>query len=385
MSGTRPMPVYQVASYYPPHLGGLEVVAKAIAERLALKYPVTVLTSTVAPQQVQSKERRGNLVVRRLKTFEFAHVPFMPSLLLHLLRAPGNAIMHVHVGVAWAPEMVWIYSMLRRRPYVAHYHLDVDPSGRLGWLFLVYKKSILNLVLRSAACVIAVSPEQPDFLAKHHGVPRERVVLLPNGVGAEFSPIERDAPNRSRPLRLLFVGRLAPQKNVPLLLAALAKMQRPVELTIVGDGEDRALVQTRIRELKLDNVVLAGAKRGQDLVDAYHRADAFVLTSVKESTGLVLLEAFATGLPVIAVDAPGVRNTVGDAGLLPSPDAAALATALDHVAADPALWSELARRSLGRSQQYSWDKTLRRLEKVYEEVFSPHKLAHYCVGHVDGR
>ena len=84
------------------------------------------------------------------------------------------------------------------------------------------------------------------------------------------------------------------------------------------------MLERMIGELRLDNVQMAGAKVGQDLIDQYRWADAFVLTSIKESTGIVLLEAIAAGLPVVATNVVGVRDTVGDDGLLVAPDPAAL-------------------------------------------------------------
>jgi glycosyltransferase involved in cell wall biosynthesis len=314
-------------------------------------------------------EVRRGVRVRKVFTLEFAHIPIMPSLFLHLLKIPRDAIIHVHVGVAYAPEVVWLYCKILRRPYVAHYHLDVDPSGRLGWLFVLYKRYILSLVLRSAAKVIAVSADQPDFLASKHGVKAESVALLPNGVGARFVPVDRTPPGDCRPLKILFVGRLAQQKNIPLLLAGISRMERPADLVIVGEGEEREAIEGLISDLGLENVTLVGGKHGDELLSAYYAADVLVMTSVKESTGLVLLEAFATGLPVVATDAPGVRGTVGLDGLLPPPLPAALAAYLDLLASDQQLWSDLAGRSKKRASMHAWDVTIDRLEALYDEVY----------------
>ena len=364
-----PDPIVQVVPYYPPHIGGMEVVAQTIAEGLARDSRVDVLTSTSSPAPVHRCELAGNLRVRRLRTVEFAHVPFMPTLLVHLLRLPRGAAVHVHVAVAYAPEVVWLYSKLRGRPYIAHFHLDVDPSGRFGRLFLLYKRYVLGAVLRSAARVIAVSPDQPEFLARIYGVPNERIELIPNGVGAAFFLGKRAEPEAGRRFRLLFVGRLAVQKNVPLLLNAVAGMSQPVDVRIVGDGEDRPMLEDMVRDLGLDNVRLVGAKVGADLVDQYRWADAFVLTSKKESTGLVLLEAMAAGLPVVATNVVGVRDTVGDDGLLVDPEPTALAETLDRLVADRTLWRDLAERSAERADRHPWTTLLDGLRKVYDDVW----------------
>jgi glycosyltransferase involved in cell wall biosynthesis len=368
MAGGRP--VVQVVPYYPPHIGGMEVVAHAIAEGLARDRHVEVLTSTSAPTSVPRSEHIGNLRVRRFWTLEFAHLPFMPTLPIHLARLPRHAVVHVHVAIAYAPELVWLYSKLLRRPYIAHFHLDVDPSGRLGRLFLLYKRFILGAVLRSAARVIAVSPDQPEFLMRTYGVRSDQIELIPNGVRPEFFLAPRERPHPGRRFRLLFVGRLASQKNAPLLLNALAAMTEQVEVRIVGDGEDRPMLERMIDKLRLDNAQMVGAKLGQDLIDEYRWADALVLTSLKEGTSLVILEAIAAGLPVVATNVDGVRDTVGADGLLVAPDPAALAEALDRLVKDPDLWLDLAGRSAKRAGRDPWTTSLDRLRGIYDEVWS---------------
>jgi glycosyltransferase involved in cell wall biosynthesis len=359
----------QVVPYFPPHIGGMENVAKTIADAFAERGPVEVLTSRSGATREPRRLRSGNLVVRRLFTIELAHLPFMPALLYHLLRLPRRSIVHVHVAQAYVPEMVWIASVLRRRRFIAHFHLDVEPSGRFGPVFVAYKRFLLGAVLRSAARVIAVSPDQPRFLHDTYRVREDRIVLVPNGVGAQFFREPRATACDGRAFRLLFVGRLAPQKNVSLLLRAVALVSSPVELVIVGDGEDRPMLEQLAASLGVRSVRMVGPKAGDELVSWYRWADAFVLTSRRESTGLVLLEAMAAGLPVIATAAAGVVDTVGDDGLLTPPhDPAAFAGAVDHLASDPELRSELASRGHARARRQPWERALERLEAVYAEV-----------------
>ncbi len=122
-------------------------------------------------------------------------------------------------------------------------------------------------------------------------------------------------------------------------------MEQSAELVIVGDGDER----DRLEQLARRGWVLPGSpsparNAGDDLLAHYRQADAFVLPSRKESTGLVLLEAMSAGLPVVATDVEGVRVTVGTDGILVEETSAALAAAMDRVTAEPALWTELAAR-----------------------------------------
>jgi glycosyltransferase involved in cell wall biosynthesis len=362
--------VCHVVPYYPPHLGGTEGVAETLATSLADGHDVVVLTSA-APQRQPSTERpRPRLTVRRLWAFEVARTPVMPTLWRHLRRLPKDALVHVHVGVAYASEVVWIWSLVSRRQYVAHFHLDVDPtSPRLAPFFSVYKRQILGRVLRRAAYVIAVSPDQPQFLVSEYGLDETRIVHIPNGVSAAFRVEDREPPLSTRPFRWLSVGRLAAQKNQALLLHAAAGMTTTdVELVIVGDGEDRSALEKLRDQLGLTRVRFVGSAQGDELVKWYRWADAFVLTSVKESTGIVLLEAFMAGLPVVATDVQGVRDTVGRDGVLVKPTAGSMAEALDAVTRDREFWKDLAARSARRATEHSWEPSLGRLQELYRSV-----------------
>jgi glycosyltransferase involved in cell wall biosynthesis/peptidoglycan/xylan/chitin deacetylase (PgdA/CDA1 family) len=363
-----PRPIVQVVPYFPPHIGGVENVAKTIAEGLAQGGLVEVLTSTSHAGSAPAVERHGNLVIRRLASVDVEELPLMPTLLLHLLRLPRRAVVHVHVAQALVPDLVRLAAFLRRRPYVAHFHLDVEPSGRFGFLFVAYKRLMLGGALRSAARLIVLSPDQADFVERRYRVERDRIVVLPNGVGQDFFTGPRQPPSHEGPFRLLSVGRLSPQKNMTRLLRAMAAVTEPVELVIVGDGDERPQLEQLSAELGLVNVRMIGTRFGADLHEWYHWADAFVLASDKEGMPLVLLEAMAGALPIVATDVPGIADTVRDDGLLARPDPQSLAKAIDRLASDPALWAELSRRGQARAEEYAWDTLVDSLRVIYDQV-----------------
>ena len=367
---SRPL-IVQVTPLYPPHLGGVENVVEGLAKGLAPRYHVEVLTTTVGAERAPRRERAAGITVRRLRAVEFAHTPIAPGLVMHLLRAPRRAIVHVHIAGALTPEIVWVTSVVRRRPFVAHFHLDIEPSGPLGRLFVVYKKHVLGRTLRAAARVVALTPDQAQLLVTQHGVDPRAIVVIPNAVGPHFCPEPTAERPRSGPCRLLYVGRISPQKVLPRLLHALSRMSHPVDLAVVGEGEDSAMVRTLVGKLGLDNVQLVGVQRGEDLLRWYRWADVFVLPSDKEGMPLAMLEAMAVGLPVVATDVLGSRETLGNAGVLVAPDVPSLTYALDRVAADADLRADLSRRSLLRAQEFSWPRSIKRLEGMYAELEPP--------------
>ncbi|HET6793065.1 MAG TPA: glycosyltransferase, partial [Acidimicrobiales bacterium] len=134
--------VVYVVPYFPPDLGGMERVAEQLAQGVAGRRRVTVLTSTSA-REGGAGRYPANMTVRHLATMRVAQIPVMPRLPLELLATPRGVLIHVHVAQAYAPEMVWLVAKLTRRPYVAHFHLDVQPSTWLGPLFRLYKRLVL--------------------------------------------------------------------------------------------------------------------------------------------------------------------------------------------------------------------------------------------------
>ncbi|MFI9270102.1 glycosyltransferase family 4 protein [Kitasatospora sp. NPDC052896] len=360
--------ILQITPYYPPHLGGLERVVENLAAGLADRHEVQVLTTTIGAEGAPRRSRQGAVTVRRHRSVEVAHTPLVPGLLLSLLRRPRGTLLHLHSAHALLPELVALTARLRRQPFVLHFHLDVDASGRLGRLLPAYKKHVFGPVLRAAAAVIVLTEAQAEFVRRTYRVPERRIHIVPNGVDrGYFMPVREVA---ERPLELLYVGRLSAQKNVARLLAAIALLRAPVRLRIVGDGELRGQLEAQAIELGLTQVDFAGARLGPELVRAYAEADAFVLPSDKEGMPLVALEAMAAGLPVIATDVPGNAELLGDIGLLAAPEPAALAAAIDAVAGDPELRARLARRSAEAAPAFAWDAVVRRVERVYAEVLA---------------
>ena len=365
---TAPL-VVQVTPFYPPHLGGTERVAQVLAELLAEHRDVLVLTTTCGSNGSPRYERAGRLRVRRARGIEAAHSPISPGLALDLLRVPGDAIVHAHLGQAFLPEMVWLTSLLRRRAYILHFHLDVDPSGPFGLLLAPYKRFVMGPVLRGAARIIVLAEEQADFVVRRYGVPRTRIVVIPNGVPEAFFLERASAPcEPSAPLRLLSVGRFSPQKNVPRLLQAMARVDAPVELVLVGDGEERPHVEQLIEKLGLDNVRLVGAAHGADLLEWFRWGQAFVLSSDKEGLPLALLEAMAAGLPIVATDVPGTHELLDGYGILTGLEPEELAAGITRLARDPALRAELSERGRRHAERHTWRDRVADVERTYRLV-----------------
>lgn len=356
--------IVHVASNYPPRLGGLENVVKELAVQQHLDgRDVRVITSRLG----YSSEYQDDVPVTHLRAIEIAHTPLMPGLLGQLLKIQRGDIVHVHVAQAFVPEMVRFASRLKGFRYVAHVHLDVAPSGPAGLLLKVYKPLLLGPMLRGAQYTIVFTEEQRQQMIRKYRLQSSRVVIVPNGVAERFYHTLPRSLHRTP--RLLFVGRLSLQKNLPLLLNALDGISSQFDTRIVGDGELRDEYEALTRRLKLKNVHFHGRQDGDDLRRQYQEADIFVLPSEREGMPLVLLEAMAAALPIVGTDVTGIRDVVVDGKtgrLVPFGDVEAFRSAITEVTEDAKTYHTMSQAALEEAGQYSWSVVSRRFEKLYE-------------------
>jgi glycosyltransferase involved in cell wall biosynthesis len=368
--------IVQVTPNYPPLLGGLERVVQILATRLAARHDVSVITTdNKAAGAPHRAVEQGGVKVRRHRALTVAHTSLAPGMFGSLLRIRPGTVIHLHCATAVVPEQVWLSARLRGLKYLLHFHMEVDASGPLGRLLPFYKTHLFGRVVRGAAGVIVLTESQRDFLAERYGADRAKIHVVPNGVAEEFflppraPSAEPPAGSGPDPLRLLFVGRLDIQKNVARLLDALALVTEPVRLRLVGDGDLRQDLLARTARLGLgDRVEFVGRKHGEDLIKEYADAELFVLPSDREGMALVVLEAMAAGLPVLATAVPGNIETIEGAGLLVEPAPQALAAAIDGLARDRSAREALAAAGAARVADSRWDRVVTAIEDVYEQV-----------------
>jgi glycosyltransferase involved in cell wall biosynthesis len=236
----------------------------------------------------------------------------------------------------------WLAKILCGVPYVVSLRGGDVPGFRYDGIEVFHRLAgpVIGFVWRRAAAVVANSDGLAELARRF--APDTPIDVVHNGVDPDvFSPrTADDAAGAGRaPLRLAIAGRLVRQKGVDVTLQAMARLDLPLELEVIGDGPIRAELEGLAAELGLrDRVRFSGWVDRSLLPDAYRRADIFVFPSRDEGMPNVVLEAMACGLPVIGTPIPGTRDLVadGETGLLiPVDDVAALADAVRALALDP--------------------------------------------------
>ena len=319
------------------------------------------------------------------------------SLLAALLREPGVDLLHAHTGKR-VGATVRTAARLRGIPYVITLHGGhfVVPEGQMTQMLAPLANTIewgriagmllgSRRVLEDADAVLCVGGD--ELAAARERLPGKRVELMPNGVdcaafahgnGHAFRETYAIPPERRI---ILCVSRIDYQKNQIGLVDALARLgaeQRDLHLVLIGPvtvaGYHERLL-ARIDEHGLrQRITLIPGLRSDDrrLLDAFHAADVFCLPSLHEPFGIVILEAWAAGLPVVASRIGGIPTFTGDGDdtLLVEPgDAESLAVQLARVLADRELAARLAAAGLDKARRdYDWSVISRRLLGLYREL-----------------
>jgi glycosyltransferase involved in cell wall biosynthesis len=275
------------------------------------------------------------------------------------------------VGVAGV-----VAARLRRWPLVASYHTNVAAYARFYHLGFTAPAvwALLRLLHNSADLNLATSEAvRQDIL--HHGI--RRVELWERAVDTDlFHPDRRSAAMRRRlaarapdaPVAL-YVGRLAPEKGLDRL-RPLADLRPPVNLAFVGDGPERARLE---RLFAGTGAVFTGMLQGEELARAYASADLFLFPSTTDTLGLVVLEALASGLPVVAADSPPSREMLEGTGagrLFDPADPGALAALVARLAAPSAAGERraMAVRARQEAERRDWRAATARLAAAYRRV-----------------
>jgi glycosyltransferase involved in cell wall biosynthesis len=254
----------------------------------------------------------------------------------------AHALARLSVVHAHSPFVTgWMGARLARRlrvPLVFTYHTQLEEYAHyFPFESNVTRNAASQLTRRYAngADAVIVPTEAMERHLRDLGV-ATRIEIVPSGIDVGlFSAGRRREDLRARlgvpdgVKMVVSVGRLGREKNVELALEAFARLEGPAHFVIVGDGPRRESLERMTQRAGLAaRTTFAGEFDRSALPDVYASADALIFTSTSETQGLVLVEALATGLPVVAVDSPQTRDVLGEFGAVAAADPAALAAAL---------------------------------------------------------
>ena len=276
-------------------------------------------------------------------------------------------VIHAHW---WFPAGLLAFGSLSSKPLVTTMHgSDVRLARRSVWAPVLFRR----VMARSSAVTAVSSYLASEAQSMATGL---NVAVEPMPVNVElFAPGAGATAGSRSPDRFLFVGRLNEQKGIALLLQALAASESGASLDVVGDGDDRAALESMARTLGVAaRVRWLGAQSQEQLVPLYRAATAVVIPSEGEGLGLVAVEAQLCETPVIAFRSGGLPDVVSDGatGLLTPPgDVGALAAAMDAVLARDDRGASLGRAGRDAAlARFSPNVVASHYASIYESVIN---------------
>lgn len=376
------MRVALVSDWYYPKIGGVASHMHHLAIKLKERgHEVAIVTNNRTTGKEEDLEKQG---------IELIKIPGIVSPLLEVNVTYGlksseelneflkdfDIIHSHHAFTPLALKAVKAGRAMRRATLLTTHSISFAYESKL-WEALGFTISLFTDYLKYPHRIIAVSRAAKAFIEHFTDVP---ISIVPNGVDDKrFSPTkEKDKIKAKFGIKgnvVLYVSRMSYRKGPHVLLNAFSKIE-DATLVIVGSGEMLPFLKAQAKFLGIeDRVVFMGYVPDDLLPEIFKMADIFVLPSVSsEAFGIVVLEAMASGVPVIATDVGGIPEVLkeNEAGLLiPPGNELELRKAIQKLLNNEELrkWYGINGRK-AVEEKYSWDKVVVEIEKVYEEIIS---------------
>jgi glycosyltransferase involved in cell wall biosynthesis len=384
------MKIVQICPFFYPVEGGVEEHVLQISKNLTKKgHNVTIFTSdSLRNGRIKQKfEKIEGLEVFRFTTiFSFGDFgKFWPGFIIKLIRENYDLV-HVHSYRHFHTILAGFIGKLKNKPCILTTHSPFHPlhtRNLFSKIFvIIYDYFFKFFVDKLFSKVITITTFENNYF-RHLSM--SRIVTIPNGIDERiFKKIERLKYLRvmkkfglnKKDKIILFVGRVHPTKGLEFLVKVLNEVkQNSLRVVIVGPIQDMEYFEKLnkiIKEHKLsDKVVFTGFITEEEKLIFYDISKIFFLPSIYEPFGIVILEAFARGKPVITVDSDGPRSLVKNREngfLVKYGDVESASKYIRLLLSDRKLYKKISQNNIKKAKQFTWNKIIKKIIKVYEEV-----------------
>lgn len=281
--------------------------------------------------------------------------------------AKGSDIIHCNWSLSGLAA--YLSKFIHKTPYV----LTVQGSDVFKAIRIPVVRSLVGLALRKASHVIALSNELKTATIRF-GVAADNITVIPNGVNISQFPV---GSTEGRKNQLIFVGSLIERKGVNYLIQAMASLvasQPDIRLIIVGEGKDRVLLEELTKQLGLqESIIFMGTQSQEKVSELMRESRLFILPSIEEGQGVVLVEALASGTPSIGSRVGGIPDVITpDVGkVVDAGDVQGLAAAIVSFLIDNGLWETASANARIRAERhYDWHSLTERMIEIYQTAIS---------------
>lgn len=358
------MRIVHALAYYGDYLGGIQIYVRELAKRQKAEgHKVKIITSDLYGSQ---KKIDGIKVIRCKSWFSAFRVPFTPSLPFKLLKEDCD-VLHVHLPLPWLDICSVLKKLVHKKTKLVltiHNDLQINSvcSNIFGW---VHNKFLIGNVIKKSDSIITTTKAFANSLV--YKIPKEKQKIIPLGIDTKkFKPNKKIKKNQ-----ILFVGRLIPEKGLHLLMLAMKKVRKEFpNLKLIVAYQPVYNYPDYYREIKsLDDGFLVEKKdcSQKELISLYSESKCFVLPTLQESFGLVLLESMACQTPVICFNLPGPASFINKKNgiLIERGNTTKLAEAIIKILNDTKRYQKNLRDYV--KKEFNWDKINKQILGVYKK------------------
>jgi glycosyltransferase involved in cell wall biosynthesis len=361
------MKIAILTSRFPPKwLAGTEIAAYNLAEHLAKRdHEIYIITSMDENLQIFQKE--NGFYIHRISWSKIPIIGFLLFSVKIFLKIQQIKPDIVHVQDLSMGIPAWLAKKILKVSYTVW--------GQGNDVYCPnYSTRLTNKpILQNADAILALTEHMRNKLINIYNT---EIYIVPNGIDVENYKDTTISPTRKTGIKnILFVGNLYSIKGVQYLISAMKKIHdemSDVRLILVGDGEERKRLEELSKQLNMQSYVQFVGKVPHEKVKIFmHQADIFVLPSLSEGLPIVILEAMACGLPIVASRVGGIPDLIknGVHGYLVKakmPDE--IAEKILILLKDDQLRTEIARTNLELIKEYSWTIIIFKLENIYLKI-----------------
>jgi len=363
---------FVIYGFLPVHIGGTEVATHHLARHLISEgHEVHIITirDSRQPKEETTDGIYIHRVSNRLRQRRLTNWLFRLGALKKIAEINPDII---HCQDIWSGIIGVVSKKLLGKPYI------VCAQGTDVYSSWKHKKTVTRIVSKNADAVVALTEDMRKRLLDMY---KREVYIVPNGVElSRFEGISKQNSRKKLGIKsnekiILFIGTLRPVKGVKYLIKAMKTVfetHHEARLLIVGSGEEKEKLRTLVRELNIEKQITFVGRVENELVPEYMAAaDIFVLPSLREGMSIAILEAMASGLPIVTTDTCGMSEVIRDSknGFLVEPKKSdQLAEKISLLLQDENLRKEISTNNKEDAKRYNWKKITAELEEIYRKL-----------------
>ncbi|MGD0423233.1 MAG: glycosyltransferase family 4 protein [Candidatus Bathyarchaeia archaeon] len=362
--------LHVVHRFNPPCRGGLSTYVSRICELQSREHNVEVWT-TLEDERPRAVQTSRYLIRRFPSALWLTDNPMPVSMFRHMLCTIDKEfdVVVAHSHLMLTSLIATCRASLSSTPFVLISHgFSVKRGVLFNLLEGAYLSTVSRGILQAADRIVAMSGVEATRLVSL-GIPEDQIARIHQGVDCGFFK-----PGRSpRDARLLvWAGRFVPEKNLDFLVRMFALLRRKIDarLVLAGDGPERNHIRDLSRDLNLaDSISFPGLLNAREIASLLRQATAFLLPSTNEGVPLILLEAMASGLPLLVSRGLGLEEYAGEAALfLPQNSEDDWVQGCETILRDHGKMLQLGQTGRSLAIRHNWESVVQLLQDVLDDV-----------------